>query len=285
MSDTLQRFLFDDCEIRGEHLQLEQSFRDILANHHYPPGVARLLGEFLVAAGLLSATLKFKGTLILQVRGNGEIPLLMAEANSDRQLRAIAREANQAMGEDFHQLLGSGQLAITIDPEQGTRYQGIVSLDGDNLAQCLENYFRQSEQLATRIWLHADGERAGGLMLQQLPATAPQQEQWEHLSTLADTVSDRELLELDADQLLYRLYHQETLRVFDPEPVSFHCSCSQQRMERALLSLGRAELEEILAERGLIDSNCEFCHRHYQFSAADIAALFTDNNSDTITRH
>ncbi|MBD2857693.1 Hsp33 family molecular chaperone HslO [Spongiibacter sp. KMU-158] len=285
MSDTLHRFIFDHCEIRGEHLQLEQSYQQILANHHYPPGVAKLLGEFLVAAGLLSATLKFEGSLILQVRGDGEIPLIMAEANSKREIRAIARDANQAMSEDFHQLLGNAQLAITIDPVKGVRYQGIVSLEGNSLAACLEKYFEQSEQLATRIWLHADNGKAAGLFLQQLPGAQQQADDWEHLVTLANTASPQEMLELDAGDMLYRLYHEEPLRLFPGESVRFQCSCSQERIEKALVSLGKAELASILEEQGEIESHCEICHRRYYFSGIDVQALIAGCGPENHTRH
>ncbi len=162
MSDQLQRFIFDDSDVRGVHLRLGESYREIIDNNYYPPAVARLLGEFLAAAALLSVTIKFRGSLILQVRGNGEVPLIMAEANSNGDIRGIARDASRALGEDFHTLLGDGQLAITIDPERGKRYQGVVSLAGNSLAACIEGYFRQSEQLATRLWLDADGEHAAG---------------------------------------------------------------------------------------------------------------------------
>ncbi|MGB1905841.1 MAG: Hsp33 family molecular chaperone HslO [Spongiibacter sp.] len=283
MSDELRRFIFEGSNVRGEHLRLVSSYRDILDHHHYPPAVANLLGEFLLAAALLSVTIKFRGTLILQVRGDGEIPLIMAEANSELQIRGIARGAGQAMSEDFKTLLGKGQLAITIDPENGHRYQGIVTLDGDSLAQCIENYFAQSEQLATRLWLHADGTHAAGLLLQELPEQASYSDDWQHISTLTDTVRRDELLGLPADELLYRLYHQEEVRVFDPAAVTFHCSCSPQRMEAALISLGRAELESILAEQGQIDSNCEYCHREYHYSADQIQQLLGDG--DHATRH
>ncbi len=285
MSDTLHRFLFDDCEIRGEHLLLDQSYREILANHHYPPQVAQLLGEFLAAAGLLSATLKFNGSLILQVRGDGEIPLIMAEANSDRQMRAIARGVTQVTSEDFHSLLGNGQLAITIDPEQGQRYQGIVSLEGNSLAECIEAYFRQSEQLETRLWLTADGNSASGMLLQQLPGAQHQSEQWQHLTSLADTLTEAEMLQLEAEALLYRLYHQEALRLFDAQDMRFLCSCSQERMERALLSIGLDEVNAILAEQGEVESHCEFCHRQFRFSPTDIAQLFAIPEGSAVTRH
>lgn len=281
MSDQVHRFIFDDSDVRGVHIQIQQSYREMLENHHYPPAVAALLGEFLVAAALLSVTIKFRGSLILQVRGDGQVPLIMAEANSNGDIRGIARDAGQAIGEDFHSLLGNGQLAITIDPEKGQRYQGIVSLDGANLGACIEAYFRQSEQLATRLWLSADGETAAGILLQELPEQQSDAAVWQHLTTLADTVQQEELLTLSADRLLYRLYHQETVRVFEPKSLKFVCSCSQQRMESALVSLGREELESILSEQGKIDSHCEFCHRQFHFDAGDIANLFGDPAPNT----
>lgn len=283
MTDSLQRFLFEECDVRGEHVSLEQSYQDILASHHYPPGVAKLLGEFLVAASLLSATLKFEGSLILQVRGNGEVPLIMAEANSKQELRAIAQNAEQAISEDFHHLLGTGQLAITIEPRQGNRYQGIVSLDGDSLAECLENYFRQSEQLSTRLWISADGQRAAGLMLQELPSTEPNPAKWIHLSTLADTVSTEELLSTPTETLLYRLYHQDPLRLFETKGLSFKCSCTRARFENAIRSLGEDEINSILEEQNEIETHCEFCNRRYVFTGQDLGNISPDSNQ--ATRH
>jgi len=276
MSDEILRFIFDGTDIRGEWIQLEHSYRDTLANHHYPPQVGRLLGEFLAAAGLLGATLKVDGTLILQARGNGQIPLIMAEATSNRELRGIVSGAGQATGEHFRDLLGDGQFCITIDPRQGQRYQGIVPLEGETLAQSLEEYFRQSEQLPTRVWLTADAERAAGLFIQELPSrgNAEQRaEQWRHITTLAATVTPEELLGLAPETLLRRLFHQEDLRLLHRDSLRFRCSCSQQRTEAMLLSLGRAELEDILAEQGRIDVNCEFCNQHYEFSPEQVASL------------
>ncbi len=281
MSDQLRRFIFEDSDVRGEHVSLTQSYRDTLATHYYPPGVARLLGEFIAATSLLSATLKFDGSLILQVRGDGEVPLIMAEANANGELRAIAQGAQQAMSGDFQQLLGTGQLAITIDPKQGKRYQGIVTLDGGSLGHCLENYFRQSEQLATRLWLAADGERAAGLLLQELPSRHADPQQWQHLSTLADTLSSDELLDLDAETLLYRLYHQDPLRLFDAKTVSFKCSCSRERIERALLSLDKREVDSILAEQGQVETHCEFCNRRYVFEAGDLRGSSAGDGAPT----
>lgn len=279
MSDLLQRFIFDDFDIRGEITRLDTSYQDTLANHPYPAPVARLLGEFLAAASLLSATLKFAGTLTLQASSQGEIPLIMAEVTSERQLRGIARQAEEARSDDFQTLLKDGKLALTITPHQGQRYQGIVALEGDSLAQCLETYFRQSEQLATRLWLHSDGKIASGLLLQELPASASHdreqyQRQWEHVITLADTLTPTELAELPFEAILHRLYHQEQVRIFDPQPLSFQCSCSATRTLNALRSLGETELRTILAEQGSIDINCEFCHQHYAFGEKEIQSLF-----------
>jgi molecular chaperone Hsp33 len=277
MSDSILRFIFDATDIRGEWVQLDQSYREALTHHHYPPAVRRLTGEFLAAVSLLGATLKFDGSIILQARSDGEIPLIMAEANSRQELRAIVHGAEQAVSEDFLGLLGAGTLSITIDPTGGQRYQGIVPLDGDSLAACLESYFRQSEQLPTRIWLAADGARAGGLFLQELPSTGAVEEraaQWQHLNALAATVTAEELMQLPGEVLLHRLFHQEQMRVLRREAVQFRCSCSRSRTENMLISLGRDELEQILAEEGEIAVNCEFCNQLYRFEPAEIAALF-----------
>ena len=277
--DLLQRFIFDKTDIRGELTRLDKSYQEVLGAHQYPEVVAHLLGEFLAAAALLSATLKFEGTLTLQARSEGEIPLIMAEASSDHTLRAIAQNTDGATSRDFKQLLTNGRLTITIDPKQGKRYQGIVSLEGDNLAQCLESYFRQSEQLSTRIWLCSDKLKAAGMMLQELPASQimdseERQQSWQHITKLAETLSEEELLSLPFEKLLYRLYHQEPLQLFSSDPLAFQCRCSRDRTLHALRTLGEQELQGILIEQGSIDINCEFCHQHYHFEQNDIDALF-----------
>lgn len=281
MSDELIRFIFDTTDIRGEWVQLEHSYADTLANHHYPPGVRRLLGEFLAAVSLLGATLKFEGTLILQARSSGEVPLVMAEFTSDHAVRAIARGAETALGKDFATLLasdnGDGQLQITIDPTNGQRYQGIVGMEGGSLARSLEGYFLQSEQLPTRIWLAVDDSRAAGLFLQELPSrtdAATREQQWQHLLALAETITDAEMLQLEGESLLHRLFHQEQLRLLQRDPVTFRCSCSQERTENMLAGLGRVEIESILTDHGEIVVNCEFCLQTYRFSPDQARALF-----------
>lgn len=276
--DRSLRFLFEEADIRGETVHLEAAYRDILAVHQYAPGVSRLLGEFLAAAVLLSTTLKFEGKLILQARSGGQIPLLMVECTSDLAVRAIARGAQEATSDRFGQLLAGGQLAITIDPDKGQRYQGIVPLAGESLAHTLDAYFELSEQLGTHFWLAADGTRAGGLLLQQLPPQLTREserrrQQWEHATALAATVQPDELLELGGLALLHRLYHQEQIRLFDPRTVSFRCSCSRERTRNALAALGRAEVNELLEELGSITMDCEFCNQQYRFVREDLADL------------
>jgi molecular chaperone Hsp33 len=273
--DSAQRFLFEQGDVRGERVHLHGAYAAVLENHQYAPGVARLLGEFLAASVLLSSTLKFSGRLTLQARSQGEIPLIMAECSSQLQVRGIVRGAAQATGEQFDRLLQGGQLAITVEPHRGKPYQGIVPLHEHSLARSLDAYFAQSEQLPTRFWLASDGERAAGLLLQQLPAqraadARQRASDWEHLLALSATLSETELLSLQGGELLYRLYHQEQLRVFEPRSVCFACSCSRERSRSVLGTLGRAEIEDILREQGSVTMDCEFCNQRYVFGADEL---------------
>ena len=285
--DIARRFLFEDADIRGESVSLKDSYRDILAIHQYAPGVARLLGEFLAASVLLSSTLKFDGKLILQARSEGQIPLLMAECNDQLQIRGIARGAEQATALHNSLLLANGQLVITIDPTDGQRYQGIVLLEEDSLAASIDSYFATSEQLGTRIWLAADGERASGLLLQQLPAqisaeAGTRSAQWDHVCTLAATVTSPELLQLDPTTLLHRLYHEDPVSVFEPRTVQFACNCSRERTLNALISIGSVEIRALLDEMETISMDCEFCNQQYHFSENDLQSLLEGPESKTL---
>lgn len=289
MTDFLQRFLFEGTAVRGELAQLDASLQTVLARHDYPPRVQTLLGELMTAALLLSATLKFEGSLILQARGHGPLDTLMAECNHRRELRAIAHVSPQwsATHEQvpLAELLADGQLAITIDPSQGQRYQGVVPWDGNTLAECLEHYFAQSEQLPTRLWLNAEAGRAGGLLLQVLPGgqdevDAEGDRPWLRLTQLAATVTATELRELPIETVLYRLFHEESVRVEPAASACFHCSCSRTRTENALLSLGPDDLRALLEEKhGNIKTACQFCNQVYRFDRIDIENLLHGNRS------
>ncbi|MGS2724619.1 Hsp33 family molecular chaperone HslO [Porticoccus sp. GXU_MW_L64] len=284
-SDKLQRFVFDHCDIRGEIITLEQSYQAVLQTGQYPRAVQQLLGEFLAAAGLLSATLKFDGVITIQARGDGPLKLIVADCTRHHNLRAVAElnsdDLSGANPDEYSlaELIGNGQLAITIDPSRGERYQGIVPLEQPTLAGCLEHYFQQSEQLPTRLWLNANGQRAAGLFLQALPQqTASEeqnQQQWQHLTQLAETISPQEQLQLAHQDQLYRLFHQDAVRLFDTTDLQFACSCSQQRTAQMLVKMGREELHSILAEQGRIEVNCHFCNQQYRFDGNDINQLFS----------
>jgi len=275
--DQIQRVLFEKLDIRGVLVGLEEPYRQVLERHDYPPAVQCVLGEMLAAVSLLASTLKFEGRLVLQAAGEGALKMLMAECNHQHDLRALARfDSEVPDGVPFSQLLTNGRLAITIEPEQGRRYQGVVPLEGDSLARCLEDYFTRSEQLPTQVHLAADGERAAGFLLQVMPAAGTGEEDWSHISQLGATLSDAELLQLDNEKLLYRLFHEEQCRLYEPEKMRFHCDCSRERSGNALQFLTREELLEIAAEEGEVGVSCQFCNQHYAFDEADIQAMFSD---------
>ncbi|MFC4258003.1 Hsp33 family molecular chaperone HslO [Marinobacter lacisalsi] len=277
--DQFRKFIFEHSQIRGAWVHLGDSYGDILSQTTYPAPVAQLLGESLAASVLMSSTLKFSGTLSLQANGEGPVTTLLAECSHDRFIRGIARvdeERSQPEGETLNQLLGQGRMAITITPDQGQRYQGVVPREADTLAGALEEYFDRSEQLATRLFLFADGKHCAGLLLQRLPgATEEDDELWERVEHLAATITAEELLTLDSETVLHRLFHEEDVRLFDREPVAFRCSCSRERTLAALQSIGKDECYNILEEQGSIEMDCQFCHAHYQFQRIDIDQLFS----------
>lgn len=272
-SDQLQRFIFDETDVRGELVGLEKAYQDLVNRHNHPAPVRQLMGEFMAAAALLSATLKFEGTMSLQAKGDGPISLMMAECTDDQDLRAIARYEDQDQW-DENNLIGNGQLIITIEPKDGQRYQGIVPLEGDRLADALGYYFEQSEQLETKIWLAVDEHRASGFLLQKLPQQLNKDsDAWDRISHLGSTIREDELLNLPNDQILHRLYHEEKVRVFDPQDLRFRCSCSKERMEKAIVQLGYDELQSILDEQAKISVDCQFCGQHYSFNQQDVNNL------------
>jgi len=287
-SDQLRRFTFQDSDVRGELIHLGDCYRTVLSKADYPPPVGNLLGQFLAAAGLLSTTLKFDGVLNIQARGKGPLKLIMADCTRHHYLRGIARldqdtdvDFAKNSGDDTGELLrwlGAGHMAITIDPVRGSRYQGLVPMERPSFAACVEQYFEMSEQLPTRIWLTADSTRACGLLLQALPPERQSAEQrereWQHLTCLANTITSAELLELEPTTLLTRLFHEETISLFEPQPMTFACSCSRQRTCDVLLALGRNEAMAIVEEQGLITIDCQFCGQQYRFSHLDVVRLF-----------
>merc|ERR1711879_15920 len=248
-ADQLHRFSFDETVIRGEVAHLDSTYQEILSRHQYPTVVAQPLGELMAATALMSASLKFKGRLTLQIRMTGGISLLQAETDEQGQLRAIARYEKEQAPDSL--LLTDGQLVITLEPDQGQRYQGIVATPAGHIAAALEAYFEQSEQLPSRFWLACDGHSAAGLMLQRMPETTTEKhnpEDWNRISHLASTVKNAELLSLSTETLLHRLYHEEILRLYPASALRFYCTCSKKRLGNALKQLGRDELNDMLSE-------------------------------------
>ena len=275
--DTLQRFIFENAPIRGELVHLDASWQAIQARHDYPAPVRKLLGEMMAASALLVSTLKFEGTLTIQFQGSGPINLMVMEATHERTIRGIAKWEGDVADGAISTLFGNGTLAITIDPAKtGERYQGIVEICGDTLSECLEHYLTHSEQLDTHIWLAADEQQASGMLLQRLPGDISDEnhEDWERAVALATTITGKELLELPSKEVLHRLFHEEDLRLFDREPLSFRCSCSRERVGGMLKSLGIDQVHDILNEEEVIEVGCEFCNQKYSFDKIDAEQLF-----------
>lgn len=293
MSDLLKKFLFQDQSVRAQAVKLDEAWRTGLIHQSYPPCVQKLLGELTAAAVLLATNIKFDGSLVLQLQGDGPISLIVVECTSDLAIRATAslREGLAIPRDGNLQSLlnsqGQGRFIVVLDPQRKNSdmqpYQGVVPLEGDSVAQVLEHYMRNSEQLDTRLWLNADSDHAAGLLLQRMPgqggtesAAAAGHDTWERAVALASTIDAQELLQLDTDTLIHRLFWEESLLVFDPLNVRWHCPCTRDRVANMLRMLGRDEIEDILSQRDRIDVSCNFCGKPYRFDAIDCAQLFTD---------
>lgn len=295
-NDTLQKFIFDNAAVRGEFVEISDTWREIQQRHSYPPAVKTVLGEMVAAAALLSANLKFNGAIIMQIHGDGPVRLLVVECDSELRIRATAKLSEGATvsdGATLTELLnatGKGRFVITLDPIDkmpGQQpYQGIVPLDGEDMATVIENYMLRSEQLDTRLWLGADDQVSRGLLLQKLPrhsgkddqvaqsSEAEDLETWNRAVMLASTLKQPELLSTDIQTLMNRLFWEETIRVFEPAHPQFHCSCTREKVGNMLKMLGREEVDSALDELGQLAINCDFCGKHYAFDKVDCAQLF-----------
>jgi len=306
MHDELHKFIFEGLPVRGMLVRLGPSWREALHRRGidgaYPPPVRALLGEMAAAATLMQANIKFDGAVILQVFGDGPVKLAVAEVQPDLSFRATAKVVGDVPGDArlaaMLNLHGQGRCAITLDPQDKSGgaqpYQGVVGLRGDageplqTLAEVLEHYMLQSEQLDTRLMLAATDKAAAGLLIQRLPVEGEGNLERQHredqigineafnrIAHLTATLTRDELLTLDADTLLRRLYWEEDVRRFEPLQPRFACRCSRERVRGMLRGLGAAEVEGIVAERGEVEIGCEFCGLQYHFDAVDVGELFT----------
>lgn len=268
--DVLRRFLFEELGVRGLWVRLSDSWQTARLYQQSPADAQLQLGQALTAAVLLSSTIKFKGSLILQVQSDGPLSTLVAQATHDRKIRGLVKSEGEFTPDSLQSMFGEGRLVITVSSETAKPYQGVVPLQGKNLAAALETYFQKSEQLNTRLWLFADNQHTTGILIQELPSQMNNNANWEHIEILANTITEHEIQNLDCETMLYRLFNQEKVRLYDEENIKFDCSCSRTKIENALRLIGREELESILNERGQIDVNCEFCNKHYRFDRVDV---------------
>ncbi|RMG27729.1 MAG: Hsp33 family molecular chaperone HslO [Gammaproteobacteria bacterium] len=287
--DVLHRFVFEDTNVRGVLVHLDASWQAVLERRTYPDPVRTLLGQAMAAVVLLSTTVKYQGSVTLQLRGRGPVTLLVVQVRPGRHVRGIAHWRDPVHTGTLAEVVGEAQLAITIDPGEGMdRYQGIVETGAARtLAQALEGYFERSEQLPTRLWLAADGVRAAGMLLQQLPGAGRDADAWNRLEHLGATLTPGELLQLTDRELLHRLFHEERVRLFEADPVSFRCDCSRERTDALLRGLGIDEVRTLLAEQGRVHVECEFCGHAYDYDAVDVEQLFAAEGQPDVprTRH
>ncbi len=314
-TDQRHRFLIESCDVRGHLVHLDQVWADATARTEYPEPVAQVLGEVFVATALLAGTIKYEGKITLQVRGNGPVHLLVVQINNEGDIRGLARWTEVPEDTSLASTFGSdARMTITIEADAYSEpYQGIVPLEGESVAEGITQYFVRSEQLDTVMHLSVSKHSAAGLLLQSLPkdevdlrtlttedgsSTDDAVERavddgdslagdgWQRAVTLGATVTAEELHETDAQTLLHRLYHEETVRLFDPESLQFNCSCSRERTDGMLLGLGEKEALSIVEEQGSVGVTCEFCDAHYEYDAVDIASLFkgvaSEPGSDTL---
>ncbi|MGO1766731.1 Hsp33 family molecular chaperone [Advenella sp. S44] len=295
-TDQLQKYLLDDRSTRIQTVDLTKTWHTGLAHQSYPPVVRDLLGELCAASVLLASNIKFDGSLVLQLQGDGALALIVVECQSDLSLRATVQLRQEFVVPDnatFQSLLnsnGNGRFIVILDPtdrQEGQQpYQGVVPMEGDSVADVLEHYMKQSEQLDTHIWLAANAQRATGLLLQRLPDhggtaddSVAHQESWQRTRVLAQTLTTQEMLSESPETLIHRLFWEEPLLTFEPQPVRWFCPCTRERVGNMLKMLGQDEIENILSEQDKVDIACNFCGKPYTFDAVDCARLFIDGQA------
>ena len=292
--DLLHRFLFERLPVRGHLVRLDASWRAAIEHHAYPEAVTTALGEAMAACALMAGALKFEGRLSLQFEGPGPVRLLLAQCTHRHAIRGVARHDRLPPGTVTEGgLFGDGQLAVTIEQEEGAeRYQGVVPLESERLNENLEAYFERSEQLPSRLVLAATPDRAAGLLLQRVALgdsgtdaeIAEADDAWRRLGLIAATLSPRELLDLPCRDLLRLLFREDDIRLFDGTPVYFQCRCSRERVAGILQALGGEEVQALLRERGDVEVRCEFCNRAWRFDAVDVAGIFAPESPQSAPR-
>lgn len=291
--DFLQRFIFEDAPVRGEYIYLHNAFQTIINQHNYPLPIRRLLGEALSIAGLISAIIKFEGRLTVQFRGEGKLKLLLAQCSSDHHLRGLAKWEGKLSYDELMNAFHQGVLVIMVDAGLKSRYQGIVSWRGDSLADSIENYFRESEQLATKIWLDVN-DSAAGLLLQSIPesddrVTFLEKEEklsaFDRIVTQTTSVNLFDLVGKHATTLIEKKYPEENIRLFPSIEIAFNCTCTRVSGEEAIFLLGREEAEAEIKNKHSIVVTCDFCNKSYVFDRKDLDKIFSRKDNQTDNNH
>lgn len=272
--DQIQRFLFEQHNVRGEIACLHRSYQTIIQQQAYPAAIRELLGQLLSATVLLAETIKFKGQLTIQLDSDGPVTMLVAKCDHDKNVRALAKWDVAVEPINARVGLGQGRLVLTLEYDDKVKpYQSIIELKDFDIATAIASYFKQSEQLETRLFLASDANCAAGMLLQVMPGQLDESV-WHELELLLGTLTSEELLTLNTDTILTRLYHEYDLRLYDPEPIAFKCRCSVERMQHAIKTLGQSEAMAILKEKNEIVVCCDYCQQEYSFDEDQVAELF-----------
>lgn len=287
--DAVRFYLCDDApDARLITVRLGRTKDEMLDHQNMPLLVKSLCEELAAATCILSHMLKFNSEMIVQIKGSGPITMMVAECSSEGRIRSTAQWGDLAEAANFRELLGTGYLAVTIDPKLGERYQGIIPLESDSIEECINHYFESSEQLDTKLWLSSGTKNVGGLLIQRVPEEGGrallENSNWNTLATVADTITEEELSSEAGPLLIYKLFHELNPRGFDPRVIHFGCSCSRERSARALRALGEKEVKQLFVEQPSLNVDCHFCGQVYQYDYADLEWLLSDQppRSDTL---
>lgn len=283
MQDHIQRFLFKDLNIRGQHLQIDQAWQKMIAERHYTPELTKVLGELTAIVLMLANGMKHLGKVSIQVQGSGPVNLLLVEATHDLNIRGVAKtNAPLTNQSSLDELLGDGQILVTMENTQTQSFfQSYVPREENRIAKAFETFLSQSDQQPSKLWLAANEQGIGGVLIQKMPTTDNHDEDgWERIHLLTDTVTDKELIELEAEPLLHRLFHEELIELYSPEEVHYDCPQNKSKVDDMILSLGEAEARKILEEQGEIVIHNEICNFHLRYTKEDIDLLFAKASSN-----
>lgn len=280
--NTIKRFLFKDLDIRGQHIQLDNVWQKMIEDRHYTPALTEVLGELTALTVMMANGLKHPGKVVIQIQGEGPVNLLVVEATHDLQIRGVAKTNRTLSNETtLDELLGNGQILMTLENTlTDALFQSYVDREGLTVTEAFETFLTQSEQLPSKLWLAASEKGIGGVLVQQMPASADKNEAdidadaWNRVTTLADTLKSEELVSLDSETLLHRLFHEEVIELFEAKAVEYNCPKDPTRIEDMIRSLGEAEARKLLEEQGEIVVHNEMCNFHLRLTKEDIDRIF-----------